>query len=157
MPALESCATLGLGLWVGGLTLFLGVMVPVCFRKLGKEEAARALELLFPVVDRWAVVWGAVTCVSLFLIFMSRHFTLRSLVLEVPVGILFGLTLHSAWNLHPQIQDLRRRMAMPEFQGTAHLDKLRFSFNRLHRESVRMHGVLLFLGLLSLGLMPRFL
>ena len=154
---MSNVVTISLALWVGGLSLFALVVTPVSFRRLPKEEAGRYVGILFPAVDRWAVIWGTVALGSLLLVFLNRHFAPRSLVMEIPMGVMFLLSLHSAYILHPQIQDLKRRMALPEYQGTAHLDKLRFSFGRLHRRSVQLHGLLLVLGWFSLGVLPRFL
>jgi len=83
------CAWVGLALWVGGLALVAGIIAPAAFKILGKQEAGRLLGMLFPILDRWALVWGAVTVVSVLLLFMNRHFALRSLTLELPVGIMF--------------------------------------------------------------------
>ena len=149
------CASIALGLWVGGLTLFLGVITPVSFRRFGKEEASQYVGALFPAVDRWNMVWGGAACGALYLILFNRHFLPRSLVLELPVAVMYLLTLHAGLVLHPQISDLRRRIADPKFAGTAHLEKLRYNFARLHKRSVQLHSAILFLGWFSLGLLPR--
>lgn len=135
MEPLRACVLLALSFWVGGLTL----------------------RLLFPAVERWISVWVLAACFTLFLFFRGRHFQPRSLVLELPVAGMAALTLYSAWILQPEIREARGRMEQPEFQGTTHLEKLRFSFDRLHRLSVRLHGVILFLGWLTLCLAARFL
>lgn len=149
MSIFRICAAIALALWVGGLSLFMGVVIPVSFHSFGKGEAARFLETLFPAVDRWCLVWAAVT--------VGVLFALRSLVLEVPVGLMFVLTLYTTRILHPEIHEVKRKLQLPEFQGTAHQQSIQFAFNRLHQRSVQLHGVILTLGLLSLGLTPRFL
>lgn len=136
----SSCASIAMGLWVGGLS----------FGCRYTDTPSRAL-------DRWGMVWGGVTCGALYGVFLGRHFLLRSLVLELPVAVMLLLTLHAGLVLHPQISDLRRRIAEPKFAGTAHLEKLRTCFARLHRRSVQLHTVILFLGWFSLGLVPRLL
>ena len=151
------CAWIGLALWIGGLTLFIGVVTPVAFKTFGKEEAARFVGVLFPAVDRWALIWSLVTAGSLARIFLNRHFALRSLALELPVGLMVVLTLYTSLILHPHIRELKRKIDLPEFQQTAHQQTIQFAFHRLHRCSVQIHGVILTLGLLSLGLAPRFL
>lgn len=153
----HTCASVGLGLWTGGLTLFFLVVTPASFRQLPKEEAGRWVGSLLPAVDRWSVVWGTVTCGSLFWVFLNRHFEPRSLALELPVLAMFLLTLHGAYVLHPQIQDLRRKIALPEYQGTARLEKFQFGFRHLHRNSVRLQMLNLVLGWYGLGVLPRIL
>ncbi len=149
MEILKSCAAIALSLWVGGLTLFVGVVTPILFRSLSREEAGRTVGLLFPAVDRWACVWSAVAVISLA--------ATRSLVLEMPVAVMAGLTAYLVWILNPQIAEQRQLLDKPEFQGTVHAEKFRFGFNRLHRLSVRVHAVILFLGWLALALVPNFL
>lgn len=152
-----SCAAVALSLWVGGLTLFLAVVTPALFRSLSREEAGRISGLLFPAVERWAAVWSAVSCGALFALYLGRHFQPRSLVMELPVLAMTVLTVYLTWILHPQINEQRELLAKPEFQGTVHAEKFRFAFGRLHRLSVRVHAVILFLGWLVLALIPRFL
>ena len=154
---LQICAWIGLALWVGGLSLLMGVVTPVTFKALQKQEASRFLELLFPAAERWALVWGGVTVGALLALFLNRHLQLRSLMIEAPVGLMFLLNLHLAVILHPQIQELKRKINLPQYQGTSHQQTMQSAFTRLHRRSVQLHLLLLTLGLFSLGLAPRFL
>lgn len=134
---MKTCFLLFLALWVGGLTFFVGV---------GRAP-----------VGRWSSVWALAASGTLLLLFRGRHFEPRSLVLELPVALASLLTLYSACILQPEIWEARARMRQPEFQGTTHLEKLRFSFNRLHDFSMRLYGVILFLGWFALCLAARFL
>ncbi|MBI3333273.1 MAG: DUF4149 domain-containing protein [Candidatus Omnitrophica bacterium] len=157
MPALKICVSVALALWVGGLSLFVGTVIPVSFRSFKKEEAGRFLEVLFPAVDRWCLVWGAAAAGALFLLFRSRHLAPASLALELPVGLMFLLTLYVARVLHPEVHELKRKINLPEFEGSAHQQTMKFAFDRLYKVSVRLHGLLLLLGWFSLGLVPSFL
>ncbi len=161
---LASCAFIGLALWIGGWALMIGVVTPVIFRAhnqepplIRREEAERLLGVLFPAVDRWTLVWGGVTAGTLAALFLNRHFEPRSLVIEIPVGLMFLLNLHSVVILHPQIRELKRKINLPHYQGTSHQQTMQNAFNRLHLRSVQLHGLLLFLGIFVLGLCPRFL
>lgn len=107
------------------------------------------------MVDRWSVGWGTVTCIALAGALLNRHFEPASLALELPVGVMLLITLHGAYVLHPQIQDLRRKIALPEYAGTARLEKFEFCFRNLHRNSVRIQMVNLVLGWYCLGILPR--
>ena len=108
-----------------------------------------------PVLDRWAVMWGAAACFFLYMAFLGRHFFLRSLSVELPVAAMFLLTLHAKMVLHPQITDLRRQIAAPKYAGTVRLMKLQYCFDRLHRRSVELRGAMMALGCSSLALMLR--
>ena len=78
----------------------------------------------------------------------------RWVLIALPVAAMLLLTLHVVWILHPQIADLRRKISDPKFTGTAHLAKLKFCFDRLHRRSVQLQRAILLLG--GLGLAAAF-
>ena len=67
------------------------------------------------------------------------------------IALSLGLPLHVAFVLRPQIRELRRKMALPEFQGTAHQGTIRFALQRLERQGVRYRTAALLLALLGLG------
>ena len=140
MPIFHACAIVSLSLWVGGVTF--GVW---------RHEASEA------PVDRWGTIWGASASLFLYMVFAGRHFLLRSLALELPVAVMFLLTLHGVMVLHPQIADLRRQMADPKYAATARLLKLKYCFDRLHLRSGQLRGAILFLGWFSLALTPKLL
>ena len=68
-------------------------------------------------------------------------------------GLTLVLILHSLWIFNPQITQLRRKIADPKYAGTAHLEKLRYCFNRLHRRAVQLRIAILVLAALSVGMM----
>ena len=140
MNIVSTCAAISLGLWVGGLS----------FGAWRRDVASAAL-------DRWGMIWGGAACLSLYGVFLGRHFATRSLFLELPVAGMFLLTLHAGMVLHPQITDLRRQIADPKYAGTARLMKLQYCFDRLHCRSNQLRGATLLLGWFSLGLIPRLL
>lgn len=83
--------------------------------------------------------------------------TFRTLVLEISIAVMLWLVLHVRCVLRPQLRELKRKIELPEFQGTVHQQAMQFTFQRLHRRSVRIHGLALGLGLLSFGLLLGFL
>ena len=130
------CASVALGFWIAGLS--------AAYWK-GKIPSSG--------IDRWGMIWGGLTGLFLFRFFLNRHFEPRSLLVELPVAGMVLLTLHSAWIFQPQIADLQHRVADPKYAGTVHWEKLRLCFGNLRKRSVQLHGVILALGGLSLGLM----
>lgn len=148
---------MGLSLWIGGLTLFVTVVTPISFRSLPREEAGRYIGLLFPAVDRWSLVWSTAAFFSLWGFYGGRYLHPRSLVLELPVGVMTVLTWYLVGVLHPQVREARQKMLQPELQGTVHRQKFQIAFDRFHRLSVRIHAVILFLGWFVLASIPSFL
>lgn len=157
MALLKALFTVALALWVGGLAILMAVVTPAAFRSLPKEEVGRYLGVLFPMANRWFLFWSATAMVALFFLFLNRHFHLRSLVIEIPLGLMFVLTVYASLILYPQIHDMKRKIHLPEFQGTAHQQTMTFAFNQLHMRSVQIHAAVLVLGIISLILTPKFL
>ncbi|MBI3323365.1 MAG: hypothetical protein HYZ95_02750 [Candidatus Omnitrophica bacterium] len=60
------------------------------------------------------------------------------------------LTLYLWWIVRPQVLDLRRRCALPEFQGTAHVVRLRFCLDRMTRLWSRVRAAIVALAALSI-------
>ncbi len=151
---LSAVVVVAAALWVGGQLFFAAVVTPAVFRSLQKEEASKFLGALFPIADRWFSLWGLITFVSLLLFFWGRHGEIPSLMLEIPAGLAFLLTCHSVFIIHPQIRELKRKMSLPDFRGSVHLQVMEFSFGRLHHYSVTLHLLVLGLGLATLVLIP---
>ena len=75
-------------------------------------------------------------------------------VLKICLAFLAWLIIYSVFILRPQVRELERKLALPEFQGTAHYQTMAFSLKRFHRRSVRIYLLILILGVLTLGLVP---
>lgn len=58
------------------------------------------------------------------------------------------LALYGAWIVSPQVNDLRRRAALPEFQGTAHLVRLRHCLEEMSRLLTRVRTASMALAVL---------
>lgn len=140
--------------WLGGLMFWSFIVLPIAFKSFPKAEAGRFVSVIFPAADYWAVVFAVLTVTGLGGIFLGFYGTTEALMLEIPVGIMFLLTLHTAVVLHPRIQALRRKLQKQEFQETAHLDRIRFDFDRLHHRSVWIQMVIFILGFYVLGALP---
>lgn len=148
---------MALAFWIGGLTLFGMVITPALLRSLDREQAGKTAGCLFPAVDRWTSLWAVAASCSLVWGAGRLGRDPRLIFLQLLVFGTTLLTLYVAWLLHPQIQDHRQNMERPEFQGTVHLEKLQFVFQQLHRRSVKLHAVTLFLGWFLLALAARWL
>ena len=63
------------------------------------------------------------------------------------------LALYLRVIVHPQVLDLRRRIALPEFQGTAHLVRLRFCLEQMTRLWARVRAAIVALAVLGIALL----
>lgn len=125
METAHFAAWIVVGIWTVGLTV-------------GLKWLSR------PFMQRWMVVWGGVSCLFIYFLFMNRHFLPRSMLLELPAAVLYGMTMHMIIIFHPQLADLERRSKQAKYAGTAHLGKLRHCKAQLEvRESQLKKAVLL--------------
>ena len=60
------------------------------------------------------------------------------------------LAIYLFWIVRPQVVDLRRRVALPEFQGTAHQVRLRFCLDNMTRLSTRVRTTVAALAALGI-------
>jgi hypothetical protein len=129
---------LALSGWVGSILFFSFGVAPVIFRVLGAEPAARFVRALFPRYYAWGATSGAVALPAYlgvplaFPEYRGPWVGLQALVIVAGILIMFyaGNTLTPAINA--------ARDAGPPQQAR---------FERLHRRSVWLNGVVLVLGL----------
>ena len=62
------------------------------------------------------------------------------------LALLLGLAAYGVGALRPQIRELRRKIALPEFLGTVHLKAMRFSLDRLSRRWAQVRWGIFFLA-----------
>jgi len=72
---------------------------------------------------------------------------------KVCIGLLAWFFFYRTCILRPQIQEIQRKLDLPEFQGTAHRQSLQFTFTNLRRRWVWVRVLILLLGILLLGLL----
>lgn len=76
------------------------------------------------------------------------------LILRILVGTTLILVGYRTFVLHPELKELKRKIQLPEFHGTAHQKTIQFAVDRLQRRSVQLRWAIFTGGLLSLGLLP---
>jgi hypothetical protein len=124
--------------WVGSVLFFSFVVAPVIFRVLGKEVGGRFVRALFPRYYAWGAVSGAVAlpaAVAVPLCFPE----LRGPWIGVQALVILAGTLtmlYAGNSLTPAINAARDEG--PSGQAR---------FERLHRRSVWLNGLVLLLGL----------
>ena len=62
------------------------------------------------------------------------------------------MALHFLFILRPQVREFGRKLHLPEFQGTAHQQTIRFAFLKLQRTCVRVQVLSLIFGVLGICL-----
>ena len=74
------------------------------------------------------------------------------ILFRICVGLLAWLCFYRSFILRPQILEIRRKLELPEFQGTAHRQSMQFTSQNLRRRWARVRVLILLLGILLLGL-----
>jgi hypothetical protein len=119
------------GLWSGGGLLFSAVVLPTLFLNLDTSDAGRIAALLFPGYYAFGVVLGVAWIVSAG--YLSRSGRRACYAALAAAIVATSCHVYAAFEIRPQMTELR---GQPE--GIA-------EFQRLHRLSVRLNGVVLVL------------
>lgn len=76
------------------------------------------------------------------------------LLLKIGLGAIGILTFYRLVILRPQILFLKRKISLPEYQGTAHQRTMAFSLGQLERAWRRLRLVIILIGLFLAGALP---
>lgn len=134
----DSAYVLALTAWVGSILFFSFGVAPLIFKVLGAESGARFVRALFPRYYAWGTISGAVALPSFLGVPLSFPEYRGPMVAVQALLILAGILimLYAGNTLTPAINAARD--AGPEQHPR---------FERLHRRSVRLNGLVLVLGL----------
>lgn len=133
-------------IWVGGIIFFSFVAAPAIFQVLAKEDAGRLVRAIFPRYYKLGIGCGVLTTLSLAgLGIVSGRLTGPLAADIVIVTLMMCLTIYSLV-LVPRINAARDAGQEQEER-----------FKKLHRRSVVVNAVVLFLGLAALAVIAHFL
>lgn len=135
---------LALGIWIGSIVFFSFGVAPVLFRVLSPTDAGKVVRAVFPVYYLIGIVCGVVAVITLLV--LSRQAGWSPAVL-LPVGLLLVMVVI---NLYAR-QSLMPRINAARDAGEAQQER----FDRLHRQSVILNGIVLVLGLIVMALIAR--
>jgi uncharacterized membrane protein len=133
----DSVYVLALTAWVGSVLFFSFVVAPIIYQVLSPEAGAKFVRALFPRYYTWGAIAGAIALPAYLGVPLSFQEFRGPIVAVQSLMILAGtlLMLYAANSLTPAIN-----AAGDAGPG----EKPRF--DRLHRRSVRLNGVVLVLG-----------
>jgi hypothetical protein len=134
----DSAYVLALTAWVGSILFFSFGVAPIIFRVLGAESGGRFVRALFPRYYAWGATAGAIALPAYLGVPLSypeyRGPIVGVQALVIVAGIL--IMLYAGNSLTPAINAARD--AGPAQQAR---------FDRLHRLSVQLNGLVLVLGI----------
>jgi hypothetical protein len=127
--ALSTTFLLALGLWTGAGVFFSAVILPTLFLNLETSAAGQTAALLFPGYYVFGIVAGAIVLAGSALLARGNGTAWR--VVVAAIAIAWACHLYAGLSIRPRMAELRGQEA-----GVA-------EFQRLHRLSVRLNGVVL--------------
>lgn len=137
MGLFDSAYVLALTAWVGSILFFSFGVAPIIFRVLGEESGGRFVRALFPRYYAWGATAGAIALPAFLGVPLSypeyRGPMVGVQALVIVTSIL--IMLYAGNSLTPAINAARD--AGPAQQAR---------FDRLHRRSVQLNGLVLVLG-----------
>ena len=139
---------LSLVVWIGGIIFFSFVVAPAAFSLLPTQElAGRVVGRSLGALHYVGLICGAIFLLATFLIDLKR-----AMVLRAAVGLMLLCTAISQFGITPQMQRVRAAVG-GSIQALPPQDAGRAAFDRLHRFSVILEGVVLFGGLIVVGIL----
>jgi hypothetical protein len=134
----DSVYVISLTAWVGSILFFSFVVAPIVFRVLAAEDAGKFVRALFPRYYAWGTIAGAVALPA-YVAGPLCYPEYRGPWVGVQALILLGcimVMLYAGNSLTPAINAARDAGANGQKR-----------FDRLHRRSVRLNGLVLVVGL----------
>jgi uncharacterized membrane protein len=139
-----------LGVWIGGIIFFSFIVAPALFAMLPKPEtAASIIGVTLTDLHLMGIACGLLALLSSFIAKPLHAKGLRTLL-----AVMLILTAVSLFGIMPQMQRIRDSVG-GSIEALPPQDAGRAAFDRLHRLSVGLEGVVLLAGIASLALLSR--
>jgi hypothetical protein len=133
MTIARTLFVLGLTTWMGAVAFFSGIVLPMLFTRLEPARAGEIAALLFPAYYRLGLAAGVVLLGAIVFLAVRERGAWRAAALVA--GIMLACQAYATFALHPQVAAIRGVAAHHE------------RFEKLHRRSVRLNGVVAIGGL----------
>ena len=139
-----------LGVWVGGIIFFSFIVAPALFAMLPKPGIAAAIiGVSLTDLHLLGIACGLVALVGTFIVKPLHPKGLRTLL-----AVMLVLTTISLFGIMPQMQRIRESVG-GSIEALPPQDAGRAAFDRLHKLSVGLEGIVLLAGISSLALLSR--
>lgn len=138
---LNGLLLLALGIWLGSIIFFSFVVAPVLFRVLSPSDAGKVVRAVFPVYYLIGMGCGVVAVLTLWGLTSGPGWAPATLWQVGLLLVMVLINLYARQSLMPRINAARDAGQMQQQQ-----------FDRLHRQSVILNGVVLLLGLIVMAL-----
>ena len=141
---------LSLAVWIGSIVFFSFVLAPTVFSVLPAQEIAGAIVgRSLGILHRIGLACGVVFLAATFLATFRQVKALRVLG-----GLMLLCTSLSQFRITPQMESIRAAVG-GSIQALPPQDAGRATFDRLHRTSVILEGVVLLAGIGAVVLLSR--
>lgn len=141
---------LALTLWIGGITIFSGIVAPAIHRSMASRAVAG--EIVAKILKRFNML--EVFC---FLLLIATLFS-ASIFISGDIRFLWYLiftvltmgifTAYYSFHLRPQMENLREKI--PTLDALSETNSVKTEFDRLHRIYVKLMSINLVLGMVVL-------
>jgi hypothetical protein len=135
-----------LAIWVGGMFGFGALYAPVLFRSLSSRDQAGQIagQTLARIDTLGLIAGGVITLITLLQVFATgAPLDVVRVVIALAMVALVG---YSTAVIRSRLSAIRTEMGKPidEFEAN---DPRRVEYNRFHKLSTRIYGIVLFLGI----------
>jgi len=136
---------LAMVIWIGSIVFFSFIVAPILFRVLSPADAGKVVRAVFPRYYLVGIVCGLMALSSFISLALWHVGWSQIMTVQLGLlGIMVVINLYARQSLTPRINAARDA-------GDTEKDR----FDRLHRQSVILNGVVLLLGLAVLFLIAQ--
>lgn len=134
--AVRIARTIAIALWVGAMAGFAFLFAPVAFRIIG-PNAAFASTIATTIRAVTVFGWACAAIAAAATVMLARRTSRTTIPLLAALALMSALSSFEVWTVIPKME--RTKLQTP-------------AYDALHRESSRVYGAALVLGLVSLAL-----
>jgi uncharacterized membrane protein len=133
---------LSLVVWIGGMIFFSFIAAPSIFKVLPRNKAGEVVGDIFP--KYWIMGYICSAMALLTILILSLHNKLYIFLLIM----MCVLTFYSGLAVGTRARAVKARIRLPGDPNDA--ERLKTEFNRLHRRSMILNGIIMILGIIAI-------
>jgi uncharacterized membrane protein len=142
---------LAVSIWVGSVAFFSFIVAPAIFRTLPRHQAGDVVGAIFPTYYWVGHLCGALALGTLILAARSDGWSAKAAAVGVFLVVMLGANIYAGFVVQPKVVQVKAEIREATSGGEVPPPlEMKEKFDRLHKLSVQLNGVVLVGGILVL-------
>jgi hypothetical protein len=137
---------LALGVWIGAVVFVSFVVAPAVFSTVPAETAGLVMGRIFPLYYAFTAACGCVSLAASLVLWRHARGAPAWSGMVLMLIVMLAATTYAGAVVNPRARELRPLLHQPSVDVA-----VRARFDGLHRRAVQLNGLVLLLGLVTLG------